>query len=221
MTLTLQELQHGIRDLKELNPLVDLAVSLAMSEMKHNGIEPLVTETFRPQERQNYLYCQGRTIDECVAKGIDIAFATKYCNTGAREVTWTLDSVHTSKKAVDLIPQRDGKAIYDVNDSQTRQVIAIMTKYGFEAGANWKSNKDSPHFQMKGNFSTSFSKEHTTKYVTMAIQTALNKRINAGLKVDGAWGDKTTKAVNDFREKMKYSAINGAIGMGAYVDLMK
>ena len=178
------------RDVRELNPLVQVMLKLAIADIVKQGVAPLIIETYRSQERQNMLYCQGRTIGEVVAKGINGTFARAYCNPKGGKVTWTLNSVHKSRKAVDVIPQRNGKAIWNTNDSQTQIIIKTMQKYGFEAGANWKTTPDSPHFQVKGDFKKEFCKDHTTIYVTRAIQERLNKRDCNNLKVDGIWGDR-------------------------------
>ncbi len=197
------------RDPFELNALVRVMLELALADIKRQGVNPLVTETYRPQERQNYLYCQGRTIAQCTAKGITSTFAKAYSNPGVGQKTWTLNSVHTTRKAVDVIPQRvvNGKmtAIYNTKDPQTQIIIKTMQKYGFEAGANWTTTPDSPHFQVKGNFTNAFKPGENTIFVTKAIQAALNKKINAGLDVDGKWGAATTVAVNVFRKYMGYA----------------
>lgn len=211
------------RDSNELNPLVKVMLELALADIRSQGINPLVVETYRQKERQKYLYCQGRTVDQCTAKGIDKAFAQKNCNPKAGQVTWTLDSVHIHRKAVDVVPQRiiNGKmtAIWNSKDKETRAIIATMTRYGFESGANWTTNPDSPHFQVKGDFAELFYAGHTTTYVTKAVQTALNKKVNAGLVVDGVWGAKTTAAVNKFRNVNSWNS-NGKLGVIALRKLL-
>ena len=151
-------IKETCRDLNELNPLVRVALELALIDIRKQGINPLVGETFRPAERQKYLYCQGRTILECIAQGISKTFAAAYTAPKAQKVTWTLDSIHIQRKAVDVVPQRviNGKmtAIWNSQDIETRAIINTMAKYGFEPGANWKTNPDSPHFQVKGDFDT-------------------------------------------------------------------
>lgn len=213
------------RDLKELNKLVRAMLELALADIKKQGINPLVVETYRSQERQNYLYCQGRTISECVAKGINRAFATKYCNPKANKVTWTLNSIHKNRKAVDVVPQKlvNGKmtAIWNTKDKQTQIIIKTMQKYGFEAGANWTTNSDSPHFQVKGSFANVFEQGKNTTFVTKIIQKKLNKRSCNKLKVDGKWGKATTEAVNRFRICKGYKTAKGQIGAAAFKDLMR
>lgn len=211
------------RDIKQLNPLVQVMLNLALADIKNQGINPLVVETYRPVERHQYLYCQGRTVEECLKVGIPYAFARAYCNPKAIKVTWTMNSIHIQRKAVDVVPQRviNGKltAIWNSQDKQTKAIIATMLKYGFEPGANWKTNKDSPHFQVKGDFTKTFYAGHTTFYVTMAVQIALNRKIGANLTTDGAWGAKTTAAVNSFRKKQGWLQ-NGKLGAIALKKLL-
>jgi len=198
---------ESCRDFKTLNPLCQVLLNLALVEIKKKGVNPLVVETFRSQERQNYLYAQGRTRSGSV-------------------VTWTLNSIHTKKNAVDVIPQRkiDGKmvAIWNVRDPQTQIIIKTMEKYGFEAGANWTSSPDSPHFQIKDVTinGKEYSKENTNPYITKMIQSALNKKLGIHLVVDGKWGSLTTAAVNDFREKNKWNK-NGKLAVKALTKLME
>lgn len=210
-------------DTKELNILVKTLLELAITDIIALGINPLILETFRSQIRQNYLYCQGRTIEAVTKKGISSTFAKTYCNPDAKKVTWTLNSIHLLRKAVDIVPQRkvNGKwsAIWDTKDEQTQIIISSMQKYGFEAGANWINNPDSPHFQINGTFSNAFQQGYSTVYVTQAIQKALNAKANTQIKVDGDWGINTTKAVNEFRKQQGYSAINGKLESVALKEL--
>lgn len=212
---------YSIRNdsLTELNKLVQVLLQLALADIKKQGVTPLVLETYRAQARQNYLYCQGRTIAEVTKVGISKSFASKYCKPNEDKITWTRNSVHSYRKAVDIIPQRkiNGKwtPIWNVKDAQTQIIIKTMKKYGFEAGANWDHNPDSPHFQIYGDFTDVFRAGKTTIYVTKAVQQALNYKIDAKLSVDGDWGISTTKAVNTFRKKQGYKLANGQLGTTA------
>lgn len=213
------------RDIAELNPLCQILLNKALKEIKAKDINPLVVETYRSQVRQNYLYCQGRTINQATAKGITTTFAKAYCNPSAKQVTWTLTSIHTQRNAIDVVPQRkvNGKmtAIWNTNDSETKKIIKIMTKYGFEAGANWASSPDSPHFQLKGVSKTakSYSASNTNTYITMMIQRLMNEKINAKLAVDGKWGTNTTKAVNKFRSQFGWKE-DGKVGVETLKKLL-
>jgi len=213
-------------DVKQMNKLVKTMLELAVANIKRQGVNPLIVETYRPQARQDYLYCQGRTIAEVTEKGISSVFAKTYCNPKADKVTWTLDSVHKSRKAVDVVPQRlvNGKmkAIWNANDPQTLIIIKTMEKYGFEAGAKWENTPDSSHFQVKGTFTTVFNQANNTMYVTKVIQQALISKVsNVNLEVDGYWSVKTTEAVNKFRKMQGYKTAFGQIGADAFMVLLK
>lgn len=215
------DVTKSTRDIKALNSLCQVLLNLALVDIKKNGINPLVVETYRPQERENYLYCKGRTVAQCVAKGIKKSFAEKYCTMAEGQKTWTLNSIHTKKNAVDLIPQRNGKAIWNSIDKETIKIIDIMQKYGFEAGANWSSSPDSPHFQIKGvsTNGNAYSATNNNVYITKVIQKALNKKLGIHLVVDGNWGSLTTAAINDFRKANGWSK-NGKLGTTALKTLL-
>lgn len=208
------------RDTGKLNVLVQVMLAAALKEIKAAGVNPLVVETYRTKERQYYLYGQGRTAAQCTAVGVPVDKAKKYAKPGTTKVTWTLNSIHIQKKAVDVIPVRNGKAIWDAKDKDTKKIISTMEKYGFEAGANWTSSPDSPHFQVKGSFNTVFKQGKNTTYVTNVIQRALVKAGHYTGKVDGVWGDKTTAAVNKFRKAQGWEQ-NGKLGKVGLRKLLK
>ena len=208
------------RDLKKLNGLVRVQLKLALADLREQGVNPLVVETLRTKERQYMLYGQGRTKEECKAKGVPV----KYAAPDKSKVTWILNSIHISGFAVDVVPQRivNGKmtAIWNVKDKDTQRIIATMIKYGFEAGANWTSNPDSPHFQVKGVSGGAYSQNNTNTQVTTAVQMALNEAIDADLVVDGDWGAKTTAAVKEFQKRNGWKQ-SGVLGKKALKKLLK
>lgn len=72
------------RDIDELHKTARLACQLLFQECLKAGIKNVfITETYRSQARQNYLYEQGRTRSGNV-------------------VTWTKSSRHTSRLAWDI-----------------------------------------------------------------------------------------------------------------------
>ena len=204
------------RDTKKLNKLVQIMLATALAEIKAKGVNPLVIETYRTRERQNYLYGHGRTRAQCLAAGVPATYARP----GATQVTWTLNSIHCLKKAVDVIPVRKGKAIWNAADKDTQTIIAVMEKYGFEPGSNWSKSPDSPHFQVKATFTSVFDQSHNTTYVTKAIQRALKTKGFYHAEIDGKWGSSTTKAVNAFRKANKWTQ-NGKIGKVGLKKLLK
>lgn len=120
------------RDLNELTSGAQLACRLLFQECYKAGIVDIfITETYRSQARQNYLYEQGRTRPGSV-------------------VTWTKTSNHTSRRAWDIAvaPPKD---LYDLNT--LKRVGAIAAKLGITWGGYWPaSSYDAPHFEIPTNW---------------------------------------------------------------------
>ncbi|KYG90409.1 peptidoglycan L-alanyl-D-glutamate endopeptidase [[Bacillus] sp. KCTC 13219] len=119
------------RDLAQLLPVAQTACRLLFQECYKAGIRNIfVTETYRSQERQNYLYAQGRTRPGAI-------------------VTWTLKSNHSSKLAWD-IAVAPPQLLYDV--TVLNKVGAIAQKLGITWGGqkSWvdAGKTDRPHFEV-------------------------------------------------------------------------
>ncbi len=118
------------RDLSELADNAELACRLLFQECYKAGIrEIFITETYRSQARQNYLYEQGRS-----RKG--------------NKVTWTKSSRHTSRLAWDIAVSNGN--LYDIRI--LTRVGIIAGKLGITWGGNWKDNVDMPHFEVTKNW---------------------------------------------------------------------
>ena len=196
--------KSSTRDVDELNPLVKIMLNSALSRIKNKDITPLVVETYRPKLRQYYLYGQGRTVSACVGAGVPRKYAQQYARSGAK-VTWTLNSIHIKRCAVDLIPQRKGQPIWNRQDKDTKKIIEIMESVGFEAGANWSSSPDSPHFQVLGigAKTKNFTKKNANKYVVKMIQKKLKKAgFYDNYTIDGNWGKATTNAIKKWKKSL-------------------
>lgn len=116
------------RDLSELTSAAQTACRLLFQECYKAGIDFIfITETYRSQARQNYLYEQGRTRPGQV-------------------VTWTRNSNHTSRRAWDIAvaPPRN---LYDI--STLSKVGTIAKKLGITWGGYWPAGQyDAPHFEI-------------------------------------------------------------------------
>mgnify|MGYP001297337134 FL=1 len=113
------------RDIKELNPKAQTACSLFLAECRKQGVDVFITETYRSQARQNYLYEQGRTRPGQV-------------------VTWTKSSNHTGRMAWDIAVSPP-KALYDRTTLNKAGVVA--KQLGITWGGAWKT-PDKPHFEI-------------------------------------------------------------------------
>ncbi|MEC1304333.1 M15 family metallopeptidase [Lysinibacillus capsici] len=115
------------RDLDQLLSVAQIACRLLFQECYKEGIKNIfITETYRSQERQNYLYAQGRTRPGQI-------------------VTWTLSSKHTSRLAWDIAigpPQ----SLYD--ETTLKRVGGIARKLGIVWGGDWTGSRDRPHFEV-------------------------------------------------------------------------
>lgn len=116
----------AIRDLGELDPKFREILEAALTEATEAGLAPLVTETYRPQSRQDELYAQGRTKP-------------------GRIVTWTRRSKHTLRLAADVCPTVNG----DIDWSRKDLFDAwgeIAERHGLVWGGRF-NNYDGPHVQ--------------------------------------------------------------------------
>lgn len=119
-----------IRDISELTPNAQKACNLFMAECKKQGLNVLITETYRSQERQNYLYEQGRTRN-------------------GKIVTWTKNSRHTSRRAWDICKNVKGQEYSD--SSFFKKCGEIAKKFNITWGGTWKT-PDTPHFEISENW---------------------------------------------------------------------
>ena len=117
----------------------------------------MVLEGVRTRQQCMINYGNGRTIAQCVAKGV----LAEYANPNAAKVTWLNDpfaSKHVNGKAVDLVPYP-----VDWNDLKKFDAIAqAMLQASKELGiairwgADWdgdgkpreRGESDSPHFEI-------------------------------------------------------------------------
>ena len=87
--------------------------------------EIFITESYRSQERQNYLYSLGRTV-------------------AGSKVTWTLNSNHTKGLAIDIAFK--GSYLYPADFNKWKAIWEIAKKHGIDWGYDlW--GVDKPHFQ--------------------------------------------------------------------------
>ncbi|MFJ8100223.1 M15 family metallopeptidase [Lysinibacillus sp. NPDC096212] len=119
------------RDLSELLIAAQTACRLLFQECFKAGIKNIfITETYRSQERQKYLYAQGRTRPGQI-------------------VTWTLSSNHSSRLAWDVAVSPP-KSLYDV--TTLNRIGAIARKLGITWGGDWVGSIDRPHFEVKSSW---------------------------------------------------------------------
>lgn len=149
------EVTKSCRDINELSAVAKKACTLFLEECKKAGIDIFITETYRSQARQNYLYAQGRT-----RPGI--------------KVTWTLSSNHTGRMAWDIAvnPPKD---LYDA--ATLTKAGAIAKKLGIEWGGTWAAkNLDRPHFEVDKNW-----KDPTDKKTESVKETTIKPTVESNV----------------------------------------
>lgn len=116
-------------DINLLLPKVRQMTEVFLNKCKSQGIDIVITSTYRSIEEQDRLYAQGRTTAGNVV-------------TNAKGGT----SWHNWRCAVDFCPVKNGVAQW--NDKALFMKIAnIGVSCGFESGAYWTSFLDLPHLQ--------------------------------------------------------------------------
>ncbi len=129
----MSDITTACRDINELTPAAKRACMRFLERCEERGLKVRITETYRSQERQNYLYEQGRT-----RKG--------------KVVTWTKNSRHTSRRAWDICQNVKGKEYADSGFFKACGQIA--KELGITWGGTWKQ-ADTPHFEIDTNWTES------------------------------------------------------------------
>ena len=121
------------RDIKELHPKVQALAKIFLFKCESEGIDLLVTSTYRDNESQNALYSQGRTSP-----------GKKVTNAKAGQ-SW-----HNYRLAFDIVPMRNGKPVWGTTGEDGKlwaKVGAIGESVGLEWAGRWKTFKEMAHFQ--------------------------------------------------------------------------
>lgn len=125
------------RDIKDLHPKVQAMATAFIAKCKANGIDVLITSTYRDFESQQALYDQGRSIAS-KARGEKIVTNAK-----------AGQSFHNWRVAFDFVPIVRGKACW--NDlSVFERCGAIAESVGLEWAGRWKTFKELAHCQYTG-----------------------------------------------------------------------
>ena len=126
----MDDVTKACRDINELSLIAQKACNMFLQECKKRGLPVLITETYRSQARQNYLYEQGRT-------------------KGGVIVTWTKASRHTSRNAWDICKNVKGQEYSD--NAFFTKCGKVAKELGITWGGDW-STPDKPHFELGKNW---------------------------------------------------------------------
>jgi peptidoglycan L-alanyl-D-glutamate endopeptidase CwlK len=119
----LRAVTSSIRDIAELVPYVRVRAVSWIRECNAAGLDPRISETYRTDARQAWLFAQG---------------LTKVRLTGA----------HGFRVALDFFFVQDGKTAYP--PVMMKAAADIAKRIGFAWGGDWVSFRDTPHLEMLG-----------------------------------------------------------------------
>lgn len=121
------------RKIEDLLPVVAEKVRAFIDACDAEGIDLLVTSTYRDHESQNELYAQGRTKPGKIvtnAKGGE--------------------SFHNFQCAVDVVPLRNGKPVWSTSGEDGKlwnRIGEIGESVGLEWAGRWRTFREFAHFQ--------------------------------------------------------------------------
>lgn len=122
------------RLITDLDPDAAIICNAHVLACRDQGIELIVTSTWRDHEAQAQLYAIGRTIHK-ERRAVTKAKAGQ---------SW-----HQYRCAWDVVPIVAGKPVWDERDPLWKEVVKLGKEAGAEAGADWPTFKDLPHFQYR------------------------------------------------------------------------
>jgi peptidoglycan L-alanyl-D-glutamate endopeptidase CwlK len=128
------------RSLGDLSPLIIAQAELFLARCKQRGIDLIVTCTYRSNREQEQLYAKGRT-----APGPIVTYAlpgeSKHNHVNAAQQPAAL--------ALDVVPIRDGKCIWNSKDPIWQEVGEIGEASGLAWAGRWTKFREYAHFEVK------------------------------------------------------------------------
>ena len=130
------------RSLDDLHPAILDKAKAHIAACKAEGIDVLVTCTYRPDADQAVLYAQGRTAPGNIV-------------TNAKPG----QSMHQYRLAYDIVIMKNGKPVWDTsgeNGKLWERAGELGEKQGLEWAGKWTHFKEMPHFQFTGGYKISY-----------------------------------------------------------------
>ena len=130
---------NNSRSLDELHPIVREKVECFLDECDAQGIDILVTSTYRDFESQDALYAQGRTKPGAIVTNMDGVKKKSKHN-------------YSPSLAIDIAPWPiDWKDIERFKElAEVVKKAADTVGVAIQWGGDWKTFKDWPHWEIKG-----------------------------------------------------------------------
>ena len=120
------------RDIKDLLPFIGVMAEIFIKKCANEGIDVLITSTYRDDESQNALYAQGRSTPGRIVTNAKAG-----------------DSWHNWRCAFDFVPIVNGKAQWQ--DTATFNKCGVIAEScGLEWAGRWRRFKELAHCQYTG-----------------------------------------------------------------------
>lgn len=155
------------RDISALLPAAQAACRAFLRECEREGLAVLITETYRTQERQDYLYAQGRTRAGTI-------------------VTWTRKSRHTGRLAWDICKNIKGQEYADA--AFFDRCGRIAAQLGITWGGRWDT-PDRSHFEVAADWKEKRETEMEKRYETLAEVPTWAKELVQEMITGGCFAD--------------------------------
>jgi peptidoglycan L-alanyl-D-glutamate endopeptidase CwlK len=141
-----------------LKPEVRRYFEAFLSRLDAEGLRYTVTETLRTPEVQAAYYAQGRKpLEEINSLRKRAGLYLLGPEEGKRIVTRTLESVHLTGRAADIVPVMNGMIPWNIASRETAGLWFAFGRLGQEAGLEWGGSWppldkygigwDAPHYQ--------------------------------------------------------------------------
>ena len=188
-----EDVTVACRDLNKLSAKGKIACELFLEKCKAEGLNVLVTETYRSQARQTYLYEQGRTRAGQIVTNVK---TVGYHNTG---------------NAWDICKNVKGQEYSD--NAFFSKCGEIAKSLGIEWGGYWKGFVDKPHFQISNDWEApEGSYEEVVKKTKMIIN-GVEKEVSV-IEKEG-YNYIKVQDLNDDKIKVAYDPTNKKVSIEA------
>lgn len=127
------------RKLSDLHPKLRPFATAFLAKAAEQGIDVLVTCTYRSGAEQDALYQQGRTKAGSIVTN---------ARAGQSKHNFAIGATPASK-AFDVVPMLNGKCVWDSGSILWKELGIIGRAVGLDWAGDWKSFKEFPHFQLK------------------------------------------------------------------------
>jgi D-alanyl-D-alanine dipeptidase len=139
----------------QVHPTARVLFKKVLAELRESGLPATVVEVYRDPRRQRLLFAQGRTDATLKALGYtaeEIAEARRLGYTADKRIVTRIKEggMHSQGRAMDVAFVVNDRISFDVPDAWWQRYGAVARKYGLVWGGDWKTLKDRPHVEYRG-----------------------------------------------------------------------